>query len=77
MKQITAAEFQITSETVDGDHEDDWATLLKVLKKAVAIYDQADLKRRKRLRRPRVTNASTKNTSKTTPMDTLKAILRK
>ena len=60
MKQITAADFTITSENVDGDHEDDWATLLKVLKQAVALYDEANLALQKRLQRAKRTNASTR-----------------
>jgi len=52
MKQIIAVDFQITSENVDGSKEEDWDTLLSVLKQAVAIYDEADIKRQKRLQRP-------------------------
>ena len=74
MKRIITPDFQIISEPVDSDHEDDWPTLLKVFKQALALYDEADLKRRKRLRRPKATNASTKEA---TPMKKLTALFRK
>ncbi len=62
MKQIIAVDFQITSENVDGDEEDDWETLLRVLKQAVAIYDEADIKRQKRLQRPIINRKSAAKT---------------
>lgn len=76
MKRIITPDFQIISEPVDSDHEDDWPTLLKVFKQALALYDQADLNRRKRLRRPKATNAST-TTPKSAAMNKFKTLFRK
>ncbi len=53
MKQIIAVDFQIKSETVDSSNEDNWDTLLRVLKEVLAIYDEAHLKSQKRLQRPK------------------------
>ena len=60
MKRIITPDFQIISEPVDSDHEDDWPTLLKVLKQALALYDEANLALQKRLQRAKRTNASTR-----------------